>query len=154
MTVPLAIWTVLTTRGGLAAAIVAGMLLYYEGLPLGPARMIPFVGPALSSMVDGRVDRARASGARDERAQWVEAMRLLRQSIDADKRAAQAKIDKATQRYLEEKAAREEAVAANDELEAALAASEADDAKSIPGGACRAPAISRGVSRALDAIGR
>lgn len=153
MTVFLAIWTALTTRAGLAAAIVACMLLYYEGLPLGPARMIPFVGLAVSSMVDGRVDRARASGVRDERAQWVEAMRLLRQSIDADKRAAQAEIDKATQRYLEEKAAREEAAAANDELEAALAASEAENAQR-PDGACRAPAISRGVSRALNKTGR
>lgn len=156
MTFILAIWSVLTTRIGLAAVIVAALLLFYEGLPLGPARLIPIVGPALSDLVDGRVDRARAAGSAEERAEWIESMRKLRAQIDAEKARAQSEIDKATRIYLEEKAAREAEAAANTELEAALAASEAarEDDTANDTGACGAPAISRGVSRALDAIGR
>lgn len=45
----------------LAGALVGGLLLtlFYEGLPLGPLRLIPFVGPVLEELTDGRVDRER-----------------------------------------------------------------------------------------------
>lgn len=45
-------------RAGIAAAILAIGFLFYEGLPV-PAfvRAIPFVGPVISDLTNGRVDR-------------------------------------------------------------------------------------------------
>jgi hypothetical protein len=58
---------------GLPGVVALGMLVFYEGLPLGPIRDIPFVGPALAGLVDGRVDRER---------------QLARDVIQAEARAA------------------------------------------------------------------
>jgi hypothetical protein len=52
---------------GIPGLIVVGGLIFYEGLPLGPLRWIPGLGPVLAEFVDGRVDR--------EREQAVEAIR-------------------------------------------------------------------------------
>ena len=49
---------------GLPGLIFFGMLIIYEGLPLGPLRDVPFVGPALSVLVDGRVDRVAAEAVK------------------------------------------------------------------------------------------
>lgn len=133
-----------------AALATAVLVVVYEGVPLGPLRAIPFAGPVLEGIFDGRVDRQRRAGALEERGHWQEAQRMLREALDAERRAAQDAIDMAVTRYLDERAARE---AANTELEAALAASEAANAQeSDGGGACTA--LSRGTLRALDKIGR
>lgn len=42
-----------------AAVAVGIMLVIYEGIPLGPFRDIPLLGPALELVTDGRVDRER-----------------------------------------------------------------------------------------------
>jgi hypothetical protein len=44
---------------GLPGVVALGMLIFYEGLPLGPIRYIPYVGTTLAGFVDGRVDRER-----------------------------------------------------------------------------------------------
>ena len=49
---------ILLSRPGLVLATFMVTVVYYEGLPLGPIRYIPFIGSALSEFVDGRVDRA------------------------------------------------------------------------------------------------
>lgn len=50
---------------GLPGIIALGMLVFYEGLPIGPVRYIPYVGTYAAMLVDGRVDRERQS-AKDE----------------------------------------------------------------------------------------
>lgn len=44
---------------GITGMVAVGIIVFYEGLPLGPIRYIPWVGPALAGLVDGRVDRER-----------------------------------------------------------------------------------------------
>lgn len=44
---------------GLTGMVAIGIVLFYEGLPLGPIRYVPFIGPVLEQFVDGRVDRER-----------------------------------------------------------------------------------------------
>ena len=60
--------TVLSIIGGIRGAVtaVAGAavgvglsVLFYEGLPLGPLRSIPLLGPVFEQVADGRVDRER-----------------------------------------------------------------------------------------------
>lgn len=135
---------------------VAAVIIFYEGLPLGPLRSIPLVGPALEGFADGKVDRAwkdgLAEGARLERAAWVKASEELRQQMEAERELAQAKIADAERRFLFKQAAAQSQFAA---LATTIADMEAPepDAKDDP--ACRPrPAISGRLSKSLDAVGR
>ncbi len=60
-----------TSRMGLLVIAFAGILVFYEGLPIGPLRWIPFAGPVLEAVTDGRVDRERKA-ARDGYVKQVE----------------------------------------------------------------------------------
>lgn len=59
------LWKFATSRVGLPIIVAALIFVGYEGLPIGPLRYIPYVGPAFAYVFDGRVDHVR-SGARDE----------------------------------------------------------------------------------------
>lgn len=87
-----------------------------------------------------------------ERVAWEKAMRDLREQMDAERRQAQERIDQIEQDYLE---GRKRDAALITDLEAAIAQMETDDAEADnhAGPVCR-PAIPRGLSRQLDAIGR
>lgn len=108
-------------------------LVVYEGIPF---------------LLDGRVDKARQEGATAERAAWEEAQRMLRLENARKLANAQAEIDHLETEFLNSRTDQALKITA---LEKAL--SEATDGEEDP--ACAAhPAIPRGVSRALDAIGR
>lgn len=151
------IWRALVSAlaNPLGAAVIAVAILigFYEGMPLGPLRWVPYLGPALEHLVDGRVDRERRAAALSERLEWQEAQRKAEARYAQLLREAQAKVDAAELAYLTEKALREsDAEAAQAELDAALDKAEAENAQDDdcdPG-----YAISRGVSRALNKIGR
>lgn len=87
-----------------------------------------------------------------ERVAWEKAMRDLREQMDAERRQAQERIDRIEQDYLEGR--KRDAVLIAD-LEAAIAQMETEDAEAdnAAGPVCR-PAIPRGLSKQLDAIGR
>lgn len=87
-----------------------------------------------------------------ERVAWEKAMRDLREQMDAERRQAQERIDQIEQDYLE---GRKRDAALITDLEAAIAQMETEDAEADnhAGPVCR-PAIPRGLSRQLDAIGR
>lgn len=151
------IWRALVSAlaNPLGAAVIAVAILigFYEGAPLGPLRWVPYLGPALEHLVDGRVDRERRAAALGERLAWQEAQRRAEARHAQHLRDAQSKVDAAEQAYLAEKALREsDAEAAQAELDAALDKAEAENASN--GDCDRGPAISRGVSRALDKVGR
>lgn len=141
------------SRLGLSALAVAAVIFFYEGLPLGPVRWVPVLGPAIEDLVDGRVDRQRRAAAAAERQAWQEAQRLVEAEHARRLARAQASADAAELAYLTERALREsDAHAARAELDAALAQTETDDDTDR---SCAArPAISERVSRALDKIGR
>ncbi len=48
-----------TSRIGLLVIAFAGIFVFYEGVPIGPLRWIPFAGPVIEALTDGRVDRER-----------------------------------------------------------------------------------------------
>lgn len=87
-----------------------------------------------------------------ERVAWEKAMRDLREQMDAERRQAQERIDRIEQDYLEGR--KRDAVLIAD-LEAAIAQMETEDAEddNAAGPVCP-PAIPRGLSKQLDAIGR
>ena len=60
---------------GFGGCVAVAMFVFYEGLPLGPIRYIPWVGPALEQLVDGRVDREYRRGEEAERLVWRERQR-------------------------------------------------------------------------------
>lgn len=135
---------------GLQGLILCGILLFYEGLPgvnyLTPyVRFVPAFGPLLDDAAQGRVGRAANAAKLAERHVWQERQR--RWEI-----ATRGKIEAVENQWNDERRRREVAHAlAVAELEKALA----DDtpASSDGGNVCR-PAVSRGVSRALNQIGR
>ena len=136
------------------------MLLIYEGIPLGPLRDIPIVGPVLEFTVDGRVDRQRRAGALSERLKWEE---LRNKQIAQNARKlleAQLKVDDWARRFREKESALQATLGENSSLEQALAETrkEAEDAakNADPGNpVCPPrPAISRRVSRELNKLGR
>jgi len=141
---------------GVPVLVASGLIVFYEGLPIGPLRYVPLLGPALEMLVDGRVDREwRAGvelGARDERIAWEEVRRRQLAENARVLKEKQAAIDQLERDYLEERNQRFAEEQARTELEAALAASEAENAKDTAAPA--RPAISRRVSRALDKVGR
>lgn len=134
---------------GVTGCVALGLVVFYEGLPLGPLRDVPFLGDGLSALVDGRVDRERAAGATAALAAAAEAQR-------AKDVAKQQELDDIAKRYdvaLGDQLAKHEKILA---LEAALTKMKEEDAnepKAPPGRRCTV-AFPRGVSRALDAIGR
>jgi len=91
------VWTFCTSRVGLPLVVVGGVILFYEGVPIGPLRYIPYAGPALASLVDGRVDRQYAAGQLNERLVWQEKQRRSEIANAAKVKAQQAEIDAAAQ---------------------------------------------------------
>lgn len=77
------LWALATSRIGLLVLAFAGIIIFYEGVPIGPLRLIPFVGPLLENVTDGRVDR--------ERKRALEGF-VLQSELDAE-RAKAAKAD-------------------------------------------------------------
>ncbi|WP_192246025.1 hypothetical protein [Mesorhizobium silamurunense] len=77
--------------------MAGAIVFYYEGVPLGPVRYIPLLGPALSGLVDGRVDREYAAGQLNERLVWQEKQRRAEIKKAAELKSMQAQIDAATQ---------------------------------------------------------
>lgn len=67
-------------------ALIALILIYYEGLPIGPLARIPYVGPILTNVTGGRVEAER----RKAREGYVQEARAI---------AAEAKLAE-TQRQL------------------------------------------------------
>lgn len=134
---------------GVTGCVALGIVIFYEGLPLGPLRYIPFLGPALEQLVDGRVDRAFREGALGERLVWQERQRreLLRR--EAEERSKQQELDAIAARYREAQAARISLTLQVIGLEDQLKKEEED----APGTTTR-PFMPRGVSKRIDAIGR
>ncbi|TIL34334.1 hypothetical protein [Mesorhizobium sp.] len=96
------IWTFATSRFGLPLVVAGGIVLAYEGVPIGPLRYIPYVGPALASLVDGRVDRQYAAGQLAERLVWQEQQRKALALLAAKAEAKQKEIDAAAQAYVDQ----------------------------------------------------
>lgn len=143
----------LLSRTGLLTMAAVGVFVFYEGLPIGPLRMIPYVGPALERVTDGRVDRERKRGAAQERILWEEARRKLQAQREADRRAAQAEIDAVRLEYFNSRAMDAVTIATLRDEAAKAEADELDDAK-----ACIPPARARErnerLRKQLNAIGR
>lgn len=145
----------LMSRVGLAGAAILAALLFWEGVPGARQatfiRLVPVAGPALHDIALGRVGRAERAAMLAERASWQEAHRKLRDQMDRERRAAQAEIDRIERDYL---AARtEDQLRWHAALEAAITTHvENEDARDD---SCPVrPAIPRGLSRELGAIGR
>jgi hypothetical protein len=144
-------------REAMGAAVGASLMLiaavvFYEGAPIGPLRMIPFLGPLLEDVTDGRVDRARKEGAARERIAWEEARRRLLAEQEEERRKAQQRINEAELVYLDSRTEDALRIAALEEqiAQEALANETDDEARACPA----RPAISGGLSRSLDKIGR
>lgn len=102
--------------------VAAAIILFYEGVPLGPIRYIPYVGDALAGIVDGRVDRAarsaREDGAAQERILWEEARLKILAQQEAKRAADQAAIDALEADLIEQQERADEAEAALEEAAA------------------------------------
>ncbi|MER9961618.1 hypothetical protein NKJ72_11735 [Mesorhizobium sp. M0045] len=145
------IWTFATSRVGLPLVVAGGIVFTYEGVPIGPLRYIPYAGPALASLVDGRVDRQYAAGQLNERLVWQEQQRKALAAQTAKAAAEQAELDAISQNYFDKRVLDKVAIAS---LEDALKAEkEKTDADPKGAGACRV-AIPGRVSTQLDAVGR
>jgi hypothetical protein len=90
-----------TSRFGLPIIVAGGVIFFYEGVPIGPLRDIPWAGAKLASLVDGRVDRQYAAGALNERLVWQEKQRLAEIVHAAKVKAQQADIDAAAQQLVD-----------------------------------------------------
>jgi hypothetical protein len=148
------IWTFATSRVGLPIVVAGGVILFYEGVPIGPLRYVPYAGPALASLVDGRVDREYAAGQKAEEAIWQDKLRLAAIAKAAETKTKQADIDAAAQAYIDKQHSDQATIA---DLEQALLKQKDDDnvppdpAKPV---VCRPHGISAGVSTRLDQVGR
>lgn len=91
-----------TSRFGLPLVVAGGIVGYYEGVPIGPLRDIPYAGPALAGFVDGRVDREYAAGQLNERLVWQEKQRRAEIAAAAKAKVKQAEIDTAAQELADE----------------------------------------------------
>jgi hypothetical protein len=140
-----------TSRFGLPIIVAAGIIFFYEGVPIGPVRYIPYVGPALAHLVDGRVDREYAAGQKAETAIWQEKLRLAAIAKAAEVKTKQADIDAAAQEYIDRQHSDAERIA-----ELVRAQKDEDNAPPDPTkpAACKPPGNSAGVSTRIDAIGR
>lgn len=56
----LLLWKLATSRIGLPIIVASAIIIGYEGIPIGPLRLIPYVGPAFAYVFDGRIDHVRA----------------------------------------------------------------------------------------------
>jgi hypothetical protein len=144
-------WSFATSRIGLPLVVAGGIVLFYEGVPIGPLRYIPWIGPALASVVDGRVDRQYAAGQLNERLVWQEKVRRAEIKKAAETRVQQAEIDAAAQEYIDKQHSDADRIA-----ELVRAQKDEDNVAPDPTKpAVRKPAgLSAGVSTRLDAIGR
>ncbi|WP_206628165.1 hypothetical protein, partial [Mesorhizobium sp. M1A.F.Ca.IN.020.06.1.1] len=145
------VWNFCTSRFGLPLVVAAGIILFYEGLPLGPLRDIPYVGPKLTGLVGGRVDRAYAAGQQAEDAIWEEKIKLAAIAQAADTKTRQQDIDAAAQAYIDKQHSDAGRIA-----ELVRGQKDQDNAPPVstnPSG-CKPDGISAGVSERLDAIGR
>ncbi len=135
---------------GFAGVVAVGMFIFYEGLPLGPLRYVPYVGPALAQLVDGRVDREYAAGAKAERDLWLDRIRVAERERDEDVAQKQAELDDLALAYYNLKAENRANIV---RLDDAIAEAEKDEANEPPaaGPVCRR-FIPRRVSNQLNAI--
>jgi hypothetical protein len=148
------IWTFATSRIGLPLVVAGAVVLFYEGVPIGPLRYIPYAGPALASLVDGRVDREYAAGQLNERLVWQEKQRRAEIAQAAKVKAQQADLDAAARQYVEAQRADDQRIA---DLQQSIR--DQKDADNVPPDptkpiVCRARGIGAGVSTRLDAVGR
>ncbi|TIU02352.1 MAG: hypothetical protein E5W43_00990 [Mesorhizobium sp.] len=148
-----------TSRFGLPIVVAGGVILFYEGVPLGPVRDIPYVGPALSGLVDGRVDREYAAGQLNERLVWQEKQRRAELDQAAKLKARQADIDAAAQQLADSmRARRADALRIVDLEERIRQQKEEDDGPQPAGdnpGACKPRhGIPARLSIGVDAFGR
>ncbi|OBQ90043.1 hypothetical protein [Mesorhizobium sp. AA23] len=145
------VWNFCTSRIGLPLVLAGGIILFYEGLPLGPLRDIPYVGPKLIGLVGGRVDREYAAGQKAEDAIWEEKIKLAAIAQAADNKTRQQDIDAAAQAYIDKQHSDAGRIA-----ELVRAQKDQDNAPPVWTNAsgCKPDGISAGVSERLDAIGR
>lgn len=144
-----------TSRLGLPLVVAGGIVLFYEGVPIGPLRFIPWAGPALASLVDGRVDRQFAAGQLGERLAWQEKERLAGIKRAAEEAVKQRDLDKIEAEALRLKLASiddDKRIAALEDSLDRLERTNPDDPSNRAGARCIA--TPRGVSRQLNAIGR
>jgi hypothetical protein len=147
------IWSFCTSRVGLPLVVAGCIVLFYEGVPIGPLRYIPYAGPVLAGFVDGRVDREYAAGQLAERLVWQEQQRKAQIKAEAKAKAQQAEIDAAAFEYASQQRADEQHIAS---LEEAIRLQKDEDLgppDPKTGPVCH-PGIPGGVSTRIDAIGR
>ncbi|PWJ93508.1 hypothetical protein C8D77_101187 [Mesorhizobium loti] len=140
-----------TSRFGLPLVVAGGVIFFYEGLPIGPLRDIPWAGPKLASLVDGRVDREYAAGGKAEAALWQEKIKLAAVAQAADTKTRQQDIDAAAQAYIDKLHSDADRIA---ELQHAQKDEDNVPPDPTKPAVCRPAGISAGVSTRLDAIGR
>lgn len=152
------IWAFATSRVGLPLVIAGGVVLFYEGVPIGPLRYIPYAGAALANLVDGRVDREYARGKLAERLAWQEQQRKALAQLAAKAEAKQKEIDAAAQAYADQQntdavriADLEQAI--RDQKDEDLGPPDPKSPDQKTGPVCRAGIPAR-VSTQLDAVGR
>jgi len=145
-----------TSRFGLPIVVACAIVFFYEGVPLGPVRYIPYVGPALSGLVDGRVDREYAAGQLSERLVWQEKQRRAEIAAMAEARARQAEIDAAAQELADRRGA--DAARLTDLEERIRQQKDEDNDPTAAGdaaGACKPRhGIPARLSIGIDAVGR
>jgi hypothetical protein len=150
------VWSFATSRIGLPIVVAGGIILFYEGVPLGPVRYIPYVGAALARLVDGRVDREYAAGQLNERLAWQEKQRRAEIAHAAKIKAQQVEIDAAAQQLADRKRTEDLRLA---DLEERIRQQKDEDndpkAAGDPGGACKPRrGIPARLSIGIDAVGR
>ncbi|RWP84907.1 MAG: hypothetical protein EOR12_27130 [Mesorhizobium sp.] len=140
-----------TSRFGLPLVVAGVVVFFYEGVPIGPLRDIPWAGPKLASLVDGRVDREYAAGGKAEAALWQEKLRLAAIAQAADTKTRQQDIDAAAQEYIDKQHSDAARIS-----ELVRAQKDEDNVPPDPTkpAVCKPAGISAGVSTRLDAIGR
>jgi hypothetical protein len=154
-----AIWQFATSRFGLPIVVAGGIILYYEGLPLGPVRDVPYLGSALSRFVDGRVDREYAAGQLNERLVWQEKQRRAEIEQAAKVKSKQAEIDAAAQALADSRQAGRADTLRIADLEDRIRQQKDEDndpkAAGDPAGACKhGRGIASRLSIGIDAVGR
>ncbi len=132
----------LVLRAGLPGLIVAGGLLFYEGVPL--VGSIPFIDriPGIGDIAVGRVGRERLQGALQERLVWQERDRRTRLKQSAQRRETQGRIFALETEFHESR------------LRLALLQHDINKGITDADYLCSGPAISSRLSTRLDAIGR
>ena len=134
---------------GFGGVVAVGMLVFYEGVPLGPLRYVPWLGPQLEQLVDGRVDRAYRDGFAEADLVCREKQRIAEEKYLADLKIKQDALDAIVLDYINGRAENDSLQLA---LEEAVAAAEKEelDAPAATPRSC----IPHGVSKQLNAIGR